>query len=132
MQQRFLYAVISRRSVKEICSCKYHREMTVTRISSYYLGEMCVTEILSCDFFGGEKLQRFLLQLIEFAAGDCFWEISLTKVIQMESCDVETKTCRYLLKVRRPRWLHWMRVQLVIRRLLVRPPPGRQHSFVEF
>ena len=25
----------------------------------------------------------------------------------------------------------WMRVRLVIRRLWVRPPPGRQHAFVE-
>ena len=31
----------------------------------------------------------------------------------------------------RPRWLSWMRVQLVIRRLRVRPSPGRQHSFGE-
>ena len=30
-----------------------------------------------------------------------------------------------------PRWLSWMRVRLVIRRLRVRPPPGRQHSFVK-
>ena len=30
-----------------------------------------------------------------------------------------------------PRWLSWMRVRLVIRRLRVQPPPGRQHSFVE-
>ena len=29
------------------------------------------------------------------------------------------------------RWLSWMRVRLVIRRLLIRPPPGQQHSFVE-
>ena len=32
---------------------------------------------------------------------------------------------------RRPRWLSWMRVRLVIRRLRVRPPPGREHSFME-
>ena len=31
----------------------------------------------------------------------------------------------------RPRWLNWMRFRLVIRRVRVRPPPGRQHSFVE-
>ena len=31
----------------------------------------------------------------------------------------------------RPRWLSWMRVRLVIRTLRVRPPQGRQHSFVE-
>ena len=31
----------------------------------------------------------------------------------------------------RSRWLRWMRVRLVIRRLRVRPPLGRQHSFVE-
>ena len=31
----------------------------------------------------------------------------------------------------RPRWLSWMRARLVIRRLRVRPPPVRQHSFVE-
>ena len=30
-----------------------------------------------------------------------------------------------------PGWLSWMHVQLVIRRLRVRPPPGWQHSFVE-
>ena len=30
-----------------------------------------------------------------------------------------------------PRWLRWMRVQLVIRQLLARPQPDRQHSFVE-
>ena len=30
-----------------------------------------------------------------------------------------------------PWWLSWMHVQLVIRRWRVRPPPGRQHSFVE-
>ena len=33
--------------------------------------------------------------------------------------------------MRRPRWLIWMRVQLVIRRLRVRPLPGWQHSFLE-
>ena len=31
----------------------------------------------------------------------------------------------------RPRWFSWMRVQLEIRKLRVRPAPGRQHSFVE-
>ena len=31
----------------------------------------------------------------------------------------------------RPQWLSWMRINLVIRRLRVRPPWGRQHSFVE-
>ena len=31
----------------------------------------------------------------------------------------------------RPWWLSWMHVRLVIRRLQVRPPLGRQHSFVE-
>ena len=31
----------------------------------------------------------------------------------------------------RPRWLSWMCVPLVIRRLRVRPPRGWQHSFVE-
>ena len=31
----------------------------------------------------------------------------------------------------RSRWLSWMHVRLVIRRLRVQPPPGRQHSFVE-
>ena len=38
-----------------------------------------------------------------------------------------------LLKPRKswPRWLSWMRVRLMIRRLLVRPLPGRQHSFME-
>ena len=30
-----------------------------------------------------------------------------------------------------PRWFSWMRARLVIRRLPVRTPPGRQHSFVE-
>ena len=30
-----------------------------------------------------------------------------------------------------PRWLRWMRVRLVARRLRVRYPPGRQHFFVE-
>ena len=30
-----------------------------------------------------------------------------------------------------PLWLSWMRVRLMIRRLLVRPPPGQQQSFVE-
>ena len=30
-----------------------------------------------------------------------------------------------------PRWFSWMRVQLVIWRLRVRPPPGRQHFFME-
>ena len=29
------------------------------------------------------------------------------------------------------RWFSWMRIQLVIGRLRVRPPLGRQHSFVE-
>ena len=32
---------------------------------------------------------------------------------------------------RRPLWLNWMHIPLVIRRLWVRPPSGRQHSFVE-
>ena len=31
----------------------------------------------------------------------------------------------------RPWWLSWMRTCLVIRRLRVRPPSGRQHSFAE-
>ena len=31
----------------------------------------------------------------------------------------------------RPQWFSWMRIRLVISRLRVRPPPGRQHSFVE-
>ena len=31
----------------------------------------------------------------------------------------------------RLRWLSWMRVRLVIGRLRVRPPPGRQLSFME-
>ena len=30
-----------------------------------------------------------------------------------------------------PRWLSWMRVRLVIRRLRVWSPPGQQHSFVK-
>ena len=30
-----------------------------------------------------------------------------------------------------PRWLSWMRIRLLIKRLQVRPPPGWQHSFVE-
>ena len=30
-----------------------------------------------------------------------------------------------------PRWLNWMRIRLVIRRLRVRPLPGLQHSFME-
>ena len=30
-----------------------------------------------------------------------------------------------------PWWLSWMRVQLVIRRFRVRPPPGWQHPFME-
>ena len=34
-------------------------------------------------------------------------------------------------KKSRPLWLHWMLIQLVIRRLRVQTPPGRQHSFVE-
>ena len=33
--------------------------------------------------------------------------------------------------IRRPRWLSWMRVRLVIRRSRVRLTPGRQHSFME-
>ena len=31
----------------------------------------------------------------------------------------------------RPRWLSWMHVRLMIRRLHVSAPPGRQHSFME-
>ena len=31
--------------------------------------------------------------------------------------------------VSRPRWLSWVRVRLVIRRLRIQPPPGGQHSF---
>ena len=31
----------------------------------------------------------------------------------------------------RPRWLSWMCVRLVIRRLRVRPPPSRKYSFAE-
>ena len=30
-----------------------------------------------------------------------------------------------------PSWLSWMHVQLVIRRLWLRPLPGQQHSFLE-
>ena len=30
-----------------------------------------------------------------------------------------------------PRWLSWMHIQLVIRRVAVQPLLGRQHSFVE-
>ena len=33
--------------------------------------------------------------------------------------------------VSRPRWLSWMHIGLVIRRLWVRPPLGLQHSFME-
>ena len=33
--------------------------------------------------------------------------------------------------IRWPRWLSWMRVRLVIRRLRIRSLLGRQHSFVE-
>ena len=43
---------------------------------------------------------------------------------------VFTLGCLYKIKSR-PRWLSWMRVRLGIRRLRVRPPPGRQHSFAE-
>ena len=39
------------------------------------------------------------------------------------------QTCHKLC--RRPRWFSWMRVQFVIRMLLILPPRGRQHSFVE-
>ena len=31
----------------------------------------------------------------------------------------------------RPGWLSWMRVRLVVRRLRVRLPPDRHHSFLE-
>ena len=37
----------------------------------------------------------------------------------------------FLYLLSRPRWFSWMHVRLVIRRLRVRPPPGRQHYFVE-
>ena len=40
-------------------------------------------------------------------------------------------TKSYIAWVCRPRWLSWMCIQLVIRRLWVQPPPGRQHSFME-
>ena len=36
-----------------------------------------------------------------------------------------------LFKYSRPRWLSWIRVRVVTRRLRVQPPPGRQHSFEE-
>ena len=38
---------------------------------------------------------------------------------------------RFLEFLSQPLWLSWMRMQLVIRPMQVRPLPGQQHSFVE-
>ena len=48
-----------------------------------------------------------------------------------EYCKKLLVSCHVGYNNSRPRWLSWMRVRLVVRRLWVRPPPGRQYSFVE-
>ena len=53
----------------------------------------------------------------------CVWHLDL--FFWCEPCN------RIKATPSRSRWLSWMRIRLGIRRLWVRPPPGRQHSFVE-
>ena len=55
------------------------------------------------------------------------WERANTRTINHTGWNENKSSARG-----RHRWLSWMRVRLVISRMrVVRPPPGRQHSFVE-
>ena len=58
---------------------------------------------------------------------------SCSKNISVSENTLATTVNEFVINklVSRPQWLSWMHVRLVISRLLVQPPPGQQHSFME-
>ena len=72
-----------------------------------------------------KKKQKHRIGLINYPTLT-FWGLKNPYVPTPYASTTHDKYCR-------PRWVSWMRVRLVIRRLWVRPLRicGRQHSFVE-
>ena len=74
-----------------------------------------------------DQVLHCLKLILQFFKKAFKWTYSKFRTIM-----VKYKIPEYLRQMLgRPRWLNWMGVRLMIRRLQVRPPPSRQHSFVE-
>ena len=61
--------------------------------------------------------------------------ILLVLKIEQNSKDVQaepqSQNIAYQFNDTKPRWLSWICIRLVIRKLQVRPPTGQQHSFMK-
>ena len=120
--------------------------MALPNGSKYVINLLLCTDHLICVCPGPNHCQIQIWVIIDVRIGVAklaFFSMSASRYRQslkstvksgLLLSDMQTWYVYCLLCFRmqcRPWWLSWVCVRLVIRKLRVRPPPSRQHSFIE-
>ena len=88
---------------------------------------------LGPDLVGGPAPYYIYYYISYMYVCEILWFVETLHLSHVQELPYKPELFRHLkfLTLCRPRWLSWMRIRLVIRRLRFRPPLGRQHFFVE-